>query len=139
MSVNRQLIVTCAVSVAVLRITIEYKNKQKLTNKSQLALCKYLHYASITGSHDSGNSVVSPVGLVYGKPVTLDACISETAEPKSTKFGMSDYVASEFMCAKFYKNRPAGFSPAYTQHVHPPWHFFVFFGGVHESGYSPNR
>ena len=53
----------------------------------------------ITGSHVSGNSVVSPEGPVNGKPISLDACISETAEPNSTKFGMSDYVVTEFMCA----------------------------------------
>ena len=78
----------------------------------------------ITGSHDSGNTVVSPMGLVYGKPVTLDPCISETAEGNLTKFGTGDYVLGKFMCAKFHKNRSAGFSPAHTQHVHPPMAFF---------------
>mgnify|MGYP005605511417 CR=1 FL=1 len=84
----------------------------------------------ITGSHDSGNTVVSPMGLVYGKPITLDPCISETAEGNLTKFGTGDYVLGKFMCAKFHKNRSVGFSPAHTQHVHPPMAFFFpFFGG----------
>ena len=35
------------------------------------------------------------------------------------------------MCAKLKKNRAAGFSPAHTQHVHPPMAFLFcfFFGG----------
>ena len=94
---------------------------------------------TITGSHDSGNSVVSPVGLVYGKPVTLKPCISETAERNSTKFGRGHYVVPKFMCANFQKNRAAGFFPAHTQHVHPPMAFFFCFFWFHESGYSPNR
>ena len=93
----------------------------------------------ITGSHDSGNTVVSPMGHVYGKPITLDPCISETAEGNLIKFGTGDYVLGKFMRAKFYKNRSAGFSPAHTQHVHPPWHFFFVFFWVHESGYSLDR
>ena len=67
------------------------------------------------------------MGLVYGKPVTLDPCISETAEGNLTKFGTGDYVLGKFMCAKFHKNRSVGFSPAHTQHVHPPMAFFFFF------------
>ena len=84
----------------------------------------------ITGSHDSGNSVVSPVGPVYGKPITLDPCIFETAEGNLTKFGTGDYVLPKFMCANFQKNWAVGFSPAHTQHVHPPMAFlFCFFLG----------
>ena len=81
------------------------------------------------------------MGLVNGKAVTLDRCISETAEGNLTKIGTGNYVVAKFMCAKFQKNRAAGFSPAHTQHVHPKWHFyFVFlFFLVHLSGYSPNR
>ena len=68
------------------------------------------------------------MGLVYGKPITSDPCISETAEGNLTKIGRGDYVVTEFMCANFQKNRAAGFSPAHTQHVHPPMaFFFVFF------------
>ena len=63
----------------------------------------------ITGSHDSGNSVVSPMGTVYGKPITLDPCIFETAEGNLTKFGTSDYVPPKFMCANFQKNWVVGF------------------------------
>ena len=67
------------------------------------------------------------MGIVNGKAVTLDRCISETAEGNSTKIGTGNYVAAKFMCAKFQKNRAAGFSPAHTQHVHPPMAFFSFF------------
>ena len=81
----------------------------------------------ITGSHGSGNTVVSPMGLVYGKPITSDPCISETAEGNLTKIGRGDYVVTKFMCANFQKNRAAGFSPAHTQHVHPPMAFFFGF------------
>jgi hypothetical protein len=74
------------------------------------------------------------VGPVYGKPITLDPCISETAEGNLTKFGTGDYVATKFMCAKLKKNRAAGFSPAHTQHVHPPMaFFFVFFGFINQA------
>ena len=79
---------------------------------------------NITGSHGSGNTVVSPMGIVNGKAVTLDRCISETAEGNLTKIGRGHYVAAKFMCAKFQKNRETGFSPAHTQHVHPPMAFF---------------
>ena len=67
------------------------------------------------------------MGTVNGKAVTLDRCISETAEGNLTKIGTCNYVAPEFMCAKFQKNRTAGFSPAHTQHVHPPMAFFFSF------------
>ena len=82
----------------------------------------------ITGSHGSGNTVVSPMGIVNGKAVTLDRCISEIAEGNLTKIDTCNYVAPKFMCAKFQKNRASGFSPAHTQHVHPPMAFFVCFG-----------
>ena len=39
-----------------------------------------------------GNTVVSPMGLVNGKAVTLDLCISETAKRNLTKIGTSIYV-----------------------------------------------
>ena len=92
----------------------------------------------ITGSHGSGNTVVSPVGTVNGKPVTLDRWISETAEGNLTKFGTGNYVAAKFMCAKFQKNRAAGFSPAHTQHVHPPMAFvFLFFCLGSSNGVQP--
>ena len=57
----------------------------------------------------------------------MDPCISETAEGNLTKFGTGDYVLGKFMCAKFHKNRSVGFSPAHTQHVHPPMAFFFCF------------
>ena len=81
------------------------------------------------------NTVVSPMGLLYGKPVTLDPCISETAEGNLTKIGRGDYVVTKFMYAKLKKNLAAGFSLAHTQHVHPPMAFFL--GGVHQSGNMP--
>ena len=77
----------------------------------------------ITGSHDSGNTVVSPMGLVYGKPITLDPCISETAKGNLIKFGTGDYVLGKFMWAKFHKNRSVGFFPAHTFILR--WHFFL--------------
>ena len=66
------------------------------------------------------------MGIVNGKAVTLDRCISETAVGNLTKIGTGNYVAPKFMCAKFKRNRAAGFSPAHTQHVHPPMAFFCF-------------
>ena len=66
------------------------------------------------------------MGIVNGKAVILDRCISETAEGNSTKIGTGNYVVAKFMCAKFQKNRAAGFSPAHTQHVHPAITFFSF-------------
>ena len=76
-------------------------------------------FSKITGSHGNGNYVVSPMGIVnYGKAVTLDRCISKTAEGNLTKIGIVNYVAPKFMCAKFQKNRAAGFSPAHTQFLH---------------------
>ena len=73
------------------------------------------------------------MGIVNGKAVALDCCISETAEGNSTKNGIDNYVAADFMCAKFQKNLATGFFPAHTQHVHPPMAFFFcffFFGFV---------
>ena len=67
------------------------------------------------------------MGTVYGKPITLDPCIFETAEGNLTKFGTGDYVPPKFMFANFQKNWAVGFSPAHTQHVHPPMAFFFCF------------
>ena len=75
------------------------------------------------------------MGTVYGKPITLDPCIFETAEGNLTKFGTGDYVLPKFMCADFPKNWAVGFSPAHTQHVHPKWHlyfYFLFFGFMNQ-------
>ena len=73
------------------------------------------------------------MGTVYGKPITLDPCIFETAEGNLTKFGTGDYVLPKFMCANFPKNWAVGFSPAHTQHVHPPMAFFLFFLGFNQA------
>ena len=78
------------------------------------------------------------MGIVNGKAVTLDRCISETAVGNLTKIGTDNYVAPKFMCAKFQKYRAAGFFPAHTRHVHPPMAFFfrfsVFFFGFMNQG-----
>ena len=85
----------------------------------------------ITGSHGSGNTVVSPMGIVNGKAVTLDLSISETAERNFTKIGTGNYVAAKFMCAKFHKNRAAGFFPsAYPTCSSSDGIFLVFFGFI---------
>ena len=77
------------------------------------------------------------MGFVNGEAAIFDRCVSETAEGNLTRIGKGNYVAAKFMCAKFQVNRAAGFSPAHTQHVHPPMAFFSFlcfyvFWGVHQ-------
>ena len=112
-----------------------FKSNKRLLSYTYLVTLKLSVGGHITGSHGSGNTVVSPMGFVNGKAVTLDRCISETAEGNLTTIGTGNYVAPEFMCAKFQKNRTAGFSPAHTQPVHPPMAFFfvfMFFFWVHQ-------
>jgi hypothetical protein len=83
------------------------------------------------------------VGLVYGKPVTLDGSF-----PKALN-GTGHYIVTKFV-RQFKKNQAVGFSPVYTQHVHLPskfkkkirqwffprcipnififrWHYLIFF------------
>ena len=67
------------------------------------------------------------MGIVNGTAVTLDLWISETAEENFTKIGRVHYVVAKCVCANFQKNWWRGFSPAHTQHVHPPMAFFFCF------------
>jgi len=57
----------------------------------------------------------------------LNPSISETAEPNSTKFGMSDYVVTEFMCAKFKKKSAGGVFPGAYPTCSSSVAFFCFF------------
>ena len=86
----------------------------------------------ITGSHGSGNTVVSPMGIVNGKAEILDRCISETAEGNSTKIGTGNYVVAKFMCAKFRRVFPRRIPNMFILR----WHlFFYFLFWFHQSGY----
>ena len=51
------------------------------------------------------------MGIVYGKAVTLDLWISETAEGNFTKIGRVHYVVAKFVCANSQKKLVAGFFP----------------------------
>jgi len=66
------------------------------------------------------------MGIVNGKAVTLDRCISETAEGNLTKIGTGNYVAAKFMRAKFKKIGRGVFPRRIPNMFILRWHFFRF-------------